>query len=325
MEYKDYYKLLGVSRDASEDEIRKAYRKLARKYHPDVNPNDREAANRFKEINEAHMVLSDAEKRRKYDQLGSSYEQWQQGGGDARGFDWSQWYGGAQGGRPGGQRTYTTAGFGGEDLGGFGFSDFFEALFGSMGGAPGGQRAHRTWTQTPRRGQDIEHEVEITLEEAYRGAVRVLSIDGKRLEASIPPGVRTGSRVRLRGQGGAGSAGAASGDLFLRIAVQEHPRFERRGNDLHTEVPVDLYTALLGGTVSVGGLGGELRLSIPALTQNGRSFRLRGRGMPALRNPEQHGDLYARVRVVLPQSLTDRERGLVEQLAELQAAPAGAE
>ncbi len=325
MEYKDYYKVLGVSRDASADDIRKAYRKLARKYHPDVNPNDKEAVNRFKGINEAHMVLSDAEKRRKYDQLGSSYERWQEGGGDARGFDWSQWYGGAQAGRPGAQRTYTTTDFGGEDLGGFGFSDFFESLFGSAAGAGGGPRAQRTRTSAPRRGQDLEHEVEITLEEAYRGATRVLSVDGKRLEASIPPGVRTGSRVRLRGQGGPGSAGAASGDLYLRIAVRDHPRFERRGNDLHTEVPVDLYTALLGGTVTVNGPVGELRLTVPALTQNGRSFRLRGRGMPELRNSEQHGDLYARVRVVLPQSLTDRERELVQQLADMQAAPAGSE
>jgi len=326
MEYRDYYKILGVSRTASEDDIRKAYRKLARKYHPDVNPNDKDAANRFKEINEAHMVLSDAEKRRKYDQLGSSYEQWQQGGGDARGFDWSQWFGGAQaqGARPGGQRVYTSD-YGPEGLGGFGVSDFFEALFGSMGGAGGRTHTQRTWTQAPRRGQDLEHGIEISLEEAYHGATRILSIDGKRLEASIPPGVRTGSRVRLRGQGGPGAAGAPAGDLYLRIAVRDDARFERRGNDLHAEVPVDLYTCLLGGSVSVNGLGGEMRLTIPPLTQNGRTFRLRGRGMPELRNPKQRGDLYAKIKVVLPQSLSDRQRELVEQLAAEPVAEGGSE
>ncbi|NPV08060.1 MAG: J domain-containing protein [Anaerolineae bacterium] len=314
MEYKDYYKILGVSRDASDDDIRKAYRRLARKHHPDVNPNDKEAANRFKEINEAYHVLSDPEKRRKYDQLGSSWEQWQRSGANAGGFDWSQWFGGAQAGPAAGQRVYTTD-FGTEDLGGFGFSDFFEALFGSMGGAPGTRTRQRSWTQVPRRGQDVEHEVEINLEEAYRGTTRVIAINGKRLEASIPPGVRTGSRVRLRGQGGPGSAGGPSGDLYLRVKVREHPRFERKGDDLYTEVPVDLYTCILGGTVSFRGLSGDLRLSIPPGTQNGRTFRLRGQGMPNLHHPEQRGDLYAKVRVVLPTGLTEEELELFRQLA----------
>ncbi|MGI6209206.1 MAG: DnaJ C-terminal domain-containing protein [Anaerolineae bacterium] len=311
MEYKDYYKVLGVSRDATEDEIRKAYRKLARKYHPDVNPNDKEAANRFKEINEAHAVLSDPEKRRKYDQLGSSYEQWQRSGANAGGFDWSQWFGGAQAGRPGGG-VYTTE-FDTEDLGGFGFSDFFEALFGSMG--RGTQTRGRTWTQAPRRGQDLEHEVEIGLEEAFTGTTRVIAIDSRRLEASIPAGVRTGSRVRLRGQGGPGVSGGPAGDLYLKVKVREHPRFERKGDDLHTEVPVDLYTCILGGSVTVQGLGGALKLNIPAGTQNGRVFRLRGQGMPNLRNPEQRGDLYVRVRVVLPTRLSERDMALFRELA----------
>ena len=310
MDYKDYYQILGVSKDASDAEIRKAYRRLARKHHPDVNPDDKQAAERFKEVNEAYHVLSDPEKRRKYDQLGRSFEQWQTAGGDARGFDWGQWFGG----RPSGQRVYTRE-FTDEDLGGFGgFSDFFEALFGSMGGGRAGT-GRRTWTQAPRRGQDVEHEVEVTLEEAFRGTRRIIEIGDRRLEANIPPGVNTGSRVRLRGQGGPGAGGAASGDLYLRIRARDHPRFERRGD----EVPLDLYTAILGGEAFIPTLDGSLRLNIPPETQNGRVFRLSGQGMPNLRSPSQRGNLYARVRVVLPQNLGERERELFRELARIRS------
>ncbi|MGQ9554275.1 MAG: DnaJ C-terminal domain-containing protein [Anaerolineae bacterium] len=313
MEYKDYYKVLGVNRNASDEEIRKAYRKLARKYHPDVNPNNREAAERFKEVNEAYQVLSDAEKRAKYDQLGSSYEQWQQRGGDARGFDWSQWFGGQQ---PGGQRVYT-AEFGDEELGGFGgFSDFFEALFGSAAGRTTTGTRRRGFAQVARPGQDIEQEVEISLEEAFNGARRIIEIDGRRLEANIPRGVKTGSRVRLKGQGGPGINGGPNGDLYMRIKVREHPQFELRNGDLYTEVPVDLYTAMLGGSVPVPTLSGSVRLNVPAETQNGRTFRLRGQGMPELRQPDKRGDLYAKVKVVLPQALSEREKELFRELAQ---------
>jgi len=327
MEYKDYYKVLGVERNASQDDIRKAYRKLARKYHPDVNPGNKSAAEKFKDINEAYNVLSDPEKRQKYDQLGSSYEQWQSGGGDARGFDWSQWFGGRQqAGQYNGQRVHTET-FGGEDLGGFGFSDFFEALFGGgagMGGRSAGTGTSTgtrrgTWTSVARRGQDVEHEVEISLAEAARGTKRVIEIDGRRLEASIPPGVRTGSRIRLKGQGGPGTSGAPSGDLYLQIKVRDDPRFERKGDDLYVDVNVDLYTALLGGSVLVPTLDGTVRLNIPPETQNGRTFRLKGQGMPKLRSPQERGDLYARVHVSLPQRLSDKEKELFRQLSTLRA------
>ncbi len=319
MEYKDYYELLGVPRDAGEDDIRKAYRRLARKYHPDVNPDDKDAANRFKDINEAYQVLSDKEKRQKYDQLGSSYEQWQQTGGAPGGFDWSQWYGGQPAGQPGGgRRVYTTDDFGAEDMGGFGFSDFFESLFGSPGGTTTGTR-RRTFTQAPRKGQDVEHEVPISLAEAFHGGKRLIDIDGRRLEATIPPGVKTGSRVRLRGQGGPGMGGGPAGDLFLRIRVLDNPQFERQEDDLRVDVPVPLYTSVLGGKVKVPSLNGDLNLTVPAETQNGRAFRLRGQGMPKLRDPKERGDLYVRAQVRLPEGLSDEEKDLFRRLEELRA------
>lgn len=309
MEYKDYYKILGVGRDADIKDIKKAYRSLARKYHPDVNPGDKASEERFKEINEAYEVLSDPDKRRKYDELGSSWQQWQRMGGDPSGFDWSQWMGGF---RPSGQRVRTEYVdlndlFGGR--GGGGFSDFFESLFGSMAG--GGQHA--------MRGRDIEQPVEITLEEAFSGATRILSLDGRRIEVKIPAGVDTGSRVRIAGEGAPGFGGGPKGDLYLRITVLPHPRFKREGSDLRVEVPVDLYTAVLGGETRVPTLTGGVMLKIPPETQNGRTFRLKGQGMPVLGSPNRKGDLYATVQVSLPKNLSSREKELFKNLAQLRA------
>lgn len=301
MEYKDYYKILGVDRNAEEKEIKKAYRKLARQYHPDVNPGDKAAEEQFKDINEAHEVLSDPEKRQKYDQLGSSWQQWQRTGRDPGGFDWSQWSSGAQ---PGGVRVEYV------DL-----SDFFQSIFGGMG-------APRTgWTQAqqarPRRGQDYTQPVEITLEEAFQGTTRMIQKDGRRLEVKIPPGVRTGSKVRVAGEGTPGIAGGTSGDLYLEVAILPHSIFEREGDDLRCEVPVSLYTAVLGGEVKVPTLSGEVMLNIPPETQGGRTFRLRGKGMPNLHNPQKHGDLYAKLRIEIPQKLSQREQELFRELASL--------
>ncbi|HHS97481.1 MAG TPA: J domain-containing protein [Chloroflexi bacterium] len=313
MEYKDYYQILGVSRDATEDEIKRAYRRLARKYHPDVNPGDKEAEERFKEINEAYEVLSDPEKRRKYDQLGAAWREWERMGGQPDDFDWSQWVSAA----PGGQRVYVRYGTA-EDLedlfgGSSPFSDFFTQIFGGLGGAPGGFE----FRARPRRGQDLEHEVEISLEEAYHGTTRLLQKDGRRLQVKIPPGAYTGLRIRMAGEGGPGAAGGQPGDLYLRVRVAPHPRFERRGDDLYTTVPVDLYTAVLGGKVRVETLAGPVMLTIPPGTQNGQTFRLRGKGMPKLRQKGQYGDLYARVEVRLPTRLTPRQRELFEELRRL--------
>jgi len=310
MEYKDYYKILGVSKDADEKEIKRAFRRLARKYHPDVNPGDPQAEERFKEINEAYEVLSDPEKRRKYDQLGAEWYRWQQAGGRPGDFDWSRWVSTA----PGGQRVYVRYGTPEDlqDLFGEGspFSDFFSQIFGGMGAAPGGFE----YRVRPQRGQDYEQEVEISLREAYQGTTRILQKDGRRLEVKIPPGARTGTRVRIAGEGGPGAAGGEAGDLYLRVKVRPDPQFERRGDDLYVTVPVDLYTAILGGKVRVPTLNGAVMLTIPPGTQNGRVFRLRGKGMPRLRQPEQHGDLYAKVDVRLPTHLTPRQRELFEEL-----------
>jgi curved DNA-binding protein len=307
MEYRDYYKILGVSKDASADDIRSAYRKLARKYHPDVNPNDTEAEERFKEINEAYEVLHDAEKRSKYDQLGSNWQRFQQAGGDPGSFDWANWSAGGQGGRA---YEYTDL----NDLfGDRGFSDFFQYIFGGRpaGGArPGGRQG-----VFAMGGRDIEHPVEITLEEAYHGAGRVLQSGSRRLEVKIPPGVQTGSRVRMAGEGEPGRDGGPAGDLYLVITVQDHPTWQREGNNLRLRLPVDLYTLILGGQAAVPTIKGQVSLKIPAGTRAGQVIRLRGQGMPTLRNPKEFGDLLVEVQPVLPQDLQPREIELFRELA----------
>ncbi|MHB1294916.1 MAG: DnaJ C-terminal domain-containing protein [Anaerolineae bacterium] len=312
MDYKDYYRILGVSKTASTDDIRKAYRKLARKYHPDVNPNNKEAEEHFKEINEANEVLTDPEKRRKYDQLGANWQNYQQMGGSPNDFDWSQWFSGGQGGGRGNVRTeYVDLNemFGGGGAGG-NFSDFFESIFG--GRAPGGTRRATAYGMN---GRDMEQPVEITLEEAYSGTTRVLQTASRRLEVRIPPGVQTSSRIRVAGEGEPGHDGGQNGDLFLVIQVRDHPVYRREGHDLHMRLPVDLYTMVLGGEVTVQTLKGRVALKLPAETKSGRIFRLRGQGMPQLKDPAQYGDLYVEVQPVIPQGLSPQEKELFRQLA----------
>lgn len=313
MEYKDYYSTLGVSEDASQEEIRKAYRRLARKYHPDVNPNNEEAESRFKEINEAYEVLKDPEKRSKYDRLGTNWNRYQQAGTQG-GFDWSQWASQAAEGGRGRTRTYTTYGDMDDLFGEGGFSDFFQFIFGGGGPVRGATR-QRQQTPFAQGGRDVEHPVEITLEEAYEGTTRVLQVGERRLEVKIPPGVREGSRVRVASAGEPGRGGGTSGDLYLVVSVRDHPTFEREGDDLHMELSVDLYTLILGGEVIVDTMDGRLSLSIPPETKGGQTFRLRDKGMPNLREPSQHGDLYVTVRAAVPQNLNSEEKELFRQLA----------
>jgi curved DNA-binding protein len=317
MEYKDYYQTLGVTKDANQDEIKKAYRKLARQYHPDVNPDDPKAEEKFKEINEAYQVLSDDDKRKKYDQFGSQWKQYQRTGGRPEDFDWSQW---AAGGQPSGTQYRTVSQeefeqmFGG-GLGGF--SDFFETLFGGMGGMRGTRRtARRPGAQTAARGRDIEHPVQISLEEAFHGTTRLLTFEGgRRIEASIPAGVKSGSKVRLSGQGAEGPRG--SGDLYLKVDVQPHPKFERDGDDLRVDQPVDFFTALLGGEVKVATIDKEVQLSVPPESDSGKTFRLKGLGMPKLGNPKKRGDLYVTLQIQVPKDLTAEQKKTFKEMQQV--------
>ena len=332
MEFKDYYQTLGVAKGSTDKEIKQAFRKLARKFHPDVNPGDKSAEGRFKEINEAYEVLGDPDKRRKYDELGANwrmYEQAQQQGAPAGGpfgFGGGPGPGGAwtvnMGGGPGGYRTMTPEEmqelFGNEDP----FSDFFRTFFGGGAGAAREAGRARGGRGRSQKGQDIEHEVELTLEEAFHGATRRMSIKegghARSVDVRIPVGVKDGSRVRAAGEGAAGSNGGASGDLYLRVRVRPHPVFERKGDDLHTRVAVPVTTAVLGGEAQVPTITGSVRLKIPEGTQNSQVFRLKGHGMPHIGRPDDRGDLYATVDVQLPRALTKDQRQHYEALAKLE-------
>jgi curved DNA-binding protein len=289
---RDYYDILGVKRDASDKELKSAYRKLARQYHPDVNPDDKAAEARFKEVNEAYDVLSDPEKRAKYDRWGRDWQRVEASGGVP--------YGGATGGSP----------FGEAD-----FGDFFDSLFGGRSGASG---------RTVRlNGQDVEQPVTISLEEAYNGTERSLQFHSpngqpRTITVKIPASVDSGARVRVAGEGGPGIGGGQRGDLYLLIDVAPHERFERKGDDLHTSVAVDLYTLLLGGEVRLPLLNGKaVTLKVPSGTQNGKSMRLSGQGMPRRKAPSTYGDLYVKLEAVLPTQLSERERDLVSELRDL--------
>jgi curved DNA-binding protein len=312
MDFKDYYTTLGVPPDADDKAIRQAFRQLARQVHPDVNPGNKEAEEKFKEINEAYQVLSDPEQRKKYDQLRAQYQQWQQTGDRRQDFDWQNWS--AAPPDQGVHVQYANA----EDLEDlFGsespYSDFFTNIFGQAGrGGKGGRRAA---PPGPRRGRDVEYEADLTLEEAFHGAERLLEIDGHRIKAGIPAGVRTGSRVRLAGQGEPGRSGGSAGDLYLIVRILPNETYEREGDDLHMDVPVDIFTAVAGGEIHIPSMERPLILKIPPRTNAGQSFRLRGKGMPHLGDPKRRGDLFARVKLVLPEPLTDQEVRSIHELA----------
>lgn len=304
MNYKDYYAVLGVSKEATEKEIKQAYRKLARKYHPDVNPGNKEAEEKFKEISEANEVLSDKEKRAKYDQFGQQ-GQW---------ADYAQGQGPSYGGS-GGYRYDTTYSDMGFDLGGGGFSDFFEMLFGQQ---RGGTRT--SGARMNVKGEDIEAQIEVTLDEAFDGATKTFSINTgrgeapKRFDVKIPAGVNDGSRIRLSGEGSPGPSGI-KGDLYLNVKMIVHPQFERKGDDLYIDTPVPFTTAALGGEIHVQTLKSKITMKIPSGTQSGQTFRLGGQGMNKLGN-KGRGDLYAKVKITVPKTLTEKQTQLMNELAQ---------
>jgi len=308
VDFKDYYEILGVQPNADKKIIQQTFRQLARKHHPDVNPGNKEAEEKFKTINEAYQVLSDVKQRKKYDELRVQYQQWQKTGGkQQQDFDWQNWSS-----QPDqGARVQYADPQDMEDLFGSNspYSEFFSNIFGNSRG--GGRAA----SPGPRRGRDVEYEVDLTLEEAFHGAERSLEMDGRRIKAGIPVGVRSGSRVRLAGQAEPGQNGGPAGDLFLIIKILPNTIFERDGDDLHFDIPLDIFTAIAGGEVRISTLDKPLTLTIPPRTNANRSFRIRGKGMPRLGDVKTRGDLFARVRLVLPDALTDQEVNSISALA----------
>ena len=304
MEYKDYYKTLGVDRKASADEIKKAYRKLAMQYHPDRNPDDKKAEERFKEFNEAYQVLSDEKKRARYDQLGSSYSDWQ-GRGAPGNFNWDDWVSQQGGqGRQGGSTQVNID----ELFGGGTFSDFFSSIFGG-GGA---RQARPRQRMAPRYQQSVG----ISLQEAYHGAKRQMQVGDRLKEVSLPAGARTGTKVRVTGAGPVGPDGQAS-DIYLLVEVADDPSYVRKGNDLHTQAKIDVFVAMLGGVVQVDTLSGKVVLTIPPGTQPDQVFRVAGRGMPLLKDPQVKGDLFVRIKVQIPRQLTTKQKKLLEEAAQI--------
>ncbi len=293
MDYKDYYKILGVARKASADDIRKAYRKLAMQHHPDKNPGDKKAEDKFKEINEAYQVLSDDQKRARYDQLGSAYSDFRTGGGRPGDFQWGDWGG-------------TRAGAGGanadDPFNGGGFSDFFRTIFGEA-------MRSSARNQASQQIQGYQQEVDISFQEAFDGTTRQLQTNGRKLQVRIPAGVKTGSKVRVAGAGPEGL------DLYLIVNITDEDRFERDGQDLYTASTLSVFTLILGGDTEVETPTGKVKLSIPAGTQTDQVFRLAGRGMPHLKNPNTKGDLFVKLKVQVPKYISAKQRELLEAAA----------
>lgn len=303
MDYKDYYKVLGINKKATQAEIKKAYRKLAMKYHPDKNEGNEKAEEKFKEISEANEVLGNPETRSKYDQLGANWKQYEKNGAYA-----NQGYGHGQ---YGGFYQNSGADPDMDDMfGGGNFSDFFKTFFGSGfgGGSSQGRRSRAM------KGQDYKTALDLTLLEAYQGTERMLNVDGQQIKLKIAKGVQDGQRLRVRGKGGSGDSGGQSGDLYINVNILPDPRFKRKGNDLYTTVETDLYTAVLGGKIAAETLKGQVNINIPAGTQNGKSFRLKNMGMPDYKHSLVNGDLFVKVKIKIPTQLKPEERKLFESL-----------
>lgn len=301
MEYRDYYKILGVPKNATQDEIKKAYRKLAVKYHPDKNPGNKEAERKFQEINEANEVLSDPEKRKKYDALGENWRQYQESGGRPGGFDWSQYT------SPGGGFTFEGDP---SDFFGGGFSDFFSSIFGG-----GGARRTRSF-----KGQDFRADVELTLEEAWHGAARIFDLQGKKIRMKIKPGIKDGQVLSVKGKGALGINGGPAGDLYVTVRVLPHPVYTRAGDDLEQTITIDVYTAVLGGSASAQTFTGKVNFSIPAGVQQGKVLRLKGKGMPVYDMSGKFGDMLVKINIAMPVNLSEEEKELFAKLKALRHA-----
>ena len=301
MDYKDYYKILSIDKKASQDEIKKAYRTLAVKYHPDKNPDNKAAEEQFKLANEANEVLGNPEKRKKYDELGENWQQYEKQGNQHAGTPF--------GGNQGGQYRYESNGNDSFDNQSD-FSDFFEQFF-SGGGKSAGRRTQN------RRGGDYETEMEITLEEAHQGTSRTIQVDQEKLRITTKPGSYNDQQLRIKNKGAKGSSADLRGDLFIRIKVNNHPDFDRKGDDLFHTQTIDLYTAVLGGEVLVKTLSGQVKIKVAAGTQNGKSIRLKGKGMPIYDKKDIFGDFYLEIKVQIPDKLTDKQQELFEQLKEI--------
>jgi curved DNA-binding protein len=300
MDFIDYYQILGVAKTATEDEIKKAYRKLARKYHPDVNPDNAEAHKKFQQINEANEVLSDADKRKKYDQYGKDWQHADQ-------FERARQSGGRQYAGGGGSHAYADD-FG--DFGDGGFSSFFESMFGGQQGG-GGRRS------TKFRGQDFQASLQLSLENAAATHQQTLTVNGKNIRITIPAGVENGQKIKLKGHGAPGVNGGPAGDLYITFVIAEHPTFKRTGNDLFANVNIDLYTAVLGGDATIDTLTGKVKIKVAAETQPDTKTKLRGKGFPVYKKEGEFGDLYLTYKVQLPTNLTDKQKELFKELSGL--------
>lgn len=305
MAYIDYYKVLGLDKNASAEDIKKAYRKLARKHHPDLNPNNEEAKKTFQHINEANEVLSDPEMRRKYDQYSAQYgEHWRQGEEYEKARQ-AQGQRQSAGGEDWGDYTFS----GGQSEGDF--SDFFESLFGRRSSSGGGRSSMKF------KGEDYQAQLHLTLAQAVNTHQQVLTVNGKKIRITIPAGVEDGQVIKLKGHGGPGVNGGPNGDLYITFIIEQDPRFRRQGDDLYTTATIDLYTAILGGETLVNTLDGKVKLKINPETQSGTKTRLKGKGYPVYKQAGQHGDLYVTIEVKLPTNLTEKEKELFRQLADL--------
>lgn len=300
MEFIDYYKVLGLNKDASINEIKKAYRKLARKYHPDVNPNDKDAQKKFQQLNEANAVLSDPEKREKYDKYGKDWE---------HGEEYEKYRKAQQ------QRSYSNSAGGGQTFSGAfegaDFSDFFESMFGGFG------RQGRTSGAVKFKGQDFNSEVQLSLFEAYETHKKTFTINGKKVRITIPAGIADGQTIKLSGYGGEGMNGGPNGDLYIKFSISSTPQFKRVDDDLFTTKEIDLYTAVLGGEIFLDTMGGKLKLKVSPGTQNGAKVRLKGKGFPVYKKEGEFGDLYVTYQVVIPENLNEKQKALFKELANI--------